>query len=264
MARDLPRPHRGRSGSYGESGPRGRVCGRLSSSRAAAIRARCHCTEAGRRHGVGQLRFVTAFADQRAESVGESRSRLIIHQVGLPPPKPQYEIVDQATGVDPGPLRLRLEEHRTVGEYDGKIKYGRLLKPAQDPGDVVYDEKLREDMLRDLGHEVARWTSPISVTRRRSVTGSTRLRTRRPPLNPRRPGVPPFPRANPVSAREVRARTQVSRAGSLEGVSCGPRSGSSPRRGWRDRGVGRGRRWSRSSSRVCVPRAWSCRGARTR
>ena len=52
------------------------------------------------------------------------------------------------------------EEHRTVGEYDGKVKYGRLLKPGQDPGDVVYDEKLREDMLRDLGHEVARWTSP--------------------------------------------------------------------------------------------------------
>ncbi len=52
------------------------------------------------------------------------------------------------------------EEHHTVGEYDGKVKYGRLLKPGQDPGDVVYDEKRREDMLRDHGHEVARWTSP--------------------------------------------------------------------------------------------------------
>ncbi len=116
--------------------------------------------EAGGRHGIGQLRFVAAFADKRAESVGESRSRLVIHQVGLPPPEPQYEIVDPATGVILARCDFGWEEHRTVGEFDGKIKYGRLLKPGQNPGDVVYDEKLREDMLRDLGHEVARWTSP--------------------------------------------------------------------------------------------------------
>jgi hypothetical protein len=119
-----------------------------------------HVHQADRRHGVGQLRFVTAFADQRAESVGESRSRLIIHQVGLPSPEPQYEIVDPATGVVLARCDFGWEEHRTLGEYDGKVKYGRLLEPGQDPGDVVYDEKRREDMLRDLGHEVARWTSP--------------------------------------------------------------------------------------------------------
>ncbi|MDN5916403.1 MAG: hypothetical protein L0I76_15095 [Pseudonocardia sp.] len=30
-----------------------------------------------------------------------------------------------------------------VGEFDGKIKYGRSLRPGQDPGDVVFEEKIR-------------------------------------------------------------------------------------------------------------------------
>jgi hypothetical protein len=49
-------------------------------------------------------------------------------------------------------------KQRTVGEFDGRIKYGRLLKPGQDPGEVVYAEKVREDAVRaeDLG--VVRWT----------------------------------------------------------------------------------------------------------
>jgi very-short-patch-repair endonuclease len=46
---------------------------------------------------------------------------------------------------------------RTVGEFDGKIKYGRLLKPGQSLDEVLYDEKLREDALRDLGWQVVRW-----------------------------------------------------------------------------------------------------------
>ncbi len=49
------------------------------------------------------------------------------------------------------------EEHRVVGEFDGKVKYGRLLKPGQTPGDVVFAEKRREDAIRDEGWEVARW-----------------------------------------------------------------------------------------------------------
>ena len=49
-------------------------------------------------------------------------------------------------------------EQRTVGEFDGKIKYGRLRKPGQTAGDVVFDEKLREDAIRAQGWEVVRWT----------------------------------------------------------------------------------------------------------
>ena len=49
-------------------------------------------------------------------------------------------------------------ELRTVGEFDGRVKYGRLLEPGQDPGDVVYAEKLREDAVRAQRLEVVRWT----------------------------------------------------------------------------------------------------------
>jgi hypothetical protein len=49
------------------------------------------------------------------------------------------------------------EEHKTIGEFDGKIKYGRLLKPGQRIEDVIFDEKVREDELRDLGLQVVRW-----------------------------------------------------------------------------------------------------------
>ena len=119
---------------------------------------------AGGRHGIGRLRFVASFADARAESVGESRSRLLLHQVGLPPPIPQYKITDPATGLLIARSDFGWEEQRTLGEYDGRIKYGELLQPGQFAGDVVYDEKLREDLLRDLGHEMARWTTPDLLT----------------------------------------------------------------------------------------------------
>ena len=47
-----------------------------------------------------------------------------------------------------GHHRLRLASARLLGEFDGRVKYGRLLRPGQTPGDVVWAEKLREDALR--------------------------------------------------------------------------------------------------------------------
>ena len=41
-------------------------------------------------------------------------------------------------------------EHKLLGEFDGRSKYGRLLRPGQDPGDVVFAEKQREDELREI------------------------------------------------------------------------------------------------------------------
>jgi hypothetical protein len=38
----------------------------------------------------------------------------------------------------------------TYGEFDGLVKYGRLLKPGQQPGDVVFAEKQREDDVREI------------------------------------------------------------------------------------------------------------------
>jgi hypothetical protein len=87
---------------------------------------------------------------------GESVSRVRLHQDGLPAPEPQQDIYDED-----GRLVARVdffwEEQRTIGEFDGKIKYGRLLKPGQSIEDVVFAEKVREDALRDLGWQIVRW-----------------------------------------------------------------------------------------------------------
>jgi hypothetical protein len=58
-----------------------------------------------------------------------------------------------------------------------RTKYGRSLKPGQDPAEAVYREKLREDELRGEGLTVVRWTwgdldvfGPIAARLRRAFT----------------------------------------------------------------------------------------------
>lgn len=91
-------------------------------------------------------------ADGRAESVGESRSRYLCWLHGLPAPELQFRVYDDG-GRLLGITDFAWPESRLLGEFDGKVKYGRLLKPGQDPGDVVFAEKRREDLLR----EFTRW-----------------------------------------------------------------------------------------------------------
>lgn len=106
--------------------------------------------------GICRARRVADFLDPRSESPGESHSRVVLAALGLLPSHLQYEIRDLA-----GRLVARTdfcwEEERTIGEFDGKIKYGELRGDA-DASEVVFKEKLREDALRDLGWQVVRWT----------------------------------------------------------------------------------------------------------
>jgi hypothetical protein len=97
------------------------------------------------------------FADGRSESVGESRSRLLLHRLGLAPSTVQLA-VRSASGRLLGRADFGWEEERVVGEFDGRVKYGRLLRPGQQPGDVVFEEKRREDAFRDENWGVVRWT----------------------------------------------------------------------------------------------------------
>lgn len=99
---------------------------------------------------------VVASADQRSESVGESRSRALMIEHGLPVPDLQVE-VSTAGGVFVGRTDFGWREHRLLGEFDGRIKYGRLLRPGQSPGDAVFEEKRREDALRAEAYGVVRW-----------------------------------------------------------------------------------------------------------
>ena len=109
------------------------------------------------RTGISRARRVADFLDGRAESVGESRSRIMFSRIGIPMPEPQFEIVDR-DGRRVARTDFGWESQRTVGEFDGKIKYGRPIGPGEKPEDAVFREKIREDRIRDLGWEVVRWT----------------------------------------------------------------------------------------------------------
>ena len=131
----------------------------------AALRTRA-CTEAALaealercrgRPGARSAARAVRFADRRSESVGESRSRAVLHALGLAPSGLQFP-VHSADGVLLGRTDFVWEHHRVVGEFNGRVKYGRLLRPEQDPGDAVFEEKRREDAIRDEGWRVVRWT----------------------------------------------------------------------------------------------------------
>ena len=113
--------------------------------------------------GVVRARRTVDFLDARSESPGESCSRVVLHEQGLPKPDLQVEIYD-----DRGYFLARSDfgwiERRTLGEFDGQGKYGALRRPDQGADDVVLDEKAREDRLRDHGWQIARWNWPMLRT----------------------------------------------------------------------------------------------------
>ncbi|MGO1974158.1 MAG: type IV toxin-antitoxin system AbiEi family antitoxin domain-containing protein [Propionibacteriaceae bacterium] len=115
--------------------------------------------------GVPRARRVVDFLDARSESPGESHSRVILSAIGCRPSHTQYEVRD-LLGRVVARTDFCWEEQRTVGEFDGRIKYGRDLNPGQDIEEVLFEEKRREDAIRDLGWQVVRWTWPDLATPR--------------------------------------------------------------------------------------------------
>lgn len=101
--------------------------------------------------GTVMARRAVLLGDARSESVGESLSRMMFIDAGLPPTELQKEFTW------PGG-RARVDfwwGAGVVGEFDGRVKY---RGDAGDPAQVVWDEKRREDGLRSLGLIVVRWT----------------------------------------------------------------------------------------------------------
>lgn len=110
----------------------------------------------GRRRGAAQARRALHLADPAAENPGESWSRAQLIDAGLPKARLQHTFVDAH-----GNHVARTDfdwEGRLVGEFDGKVKYAKLLRPGENPSDVVVREKAREDALRRMGVMVVRWT----------------------------------------------------------------------------------------------------------
>lgn len=133
-----------------------RVRGRDSQPRTTIDQIAAVADELGLVRGRARLRRVLSFADGRAESPGESWSRVLIDQLGFEPPELQHEYV----GRDGRVFRadFRWGSARLAGEFDGLKKYKAAeLRGGRSAEQVVVDEKLREDDIRATGDSVSRW-----------------------------------------------------------------------------------------------------------
>ncbi len=107
-----------------------------------------------RRPGMGRARALVAIADGGAESYGESVSRLLMWQLGLPMPVLQFEVHVHAHLYRSD---FGWPELGVLGEFDGRVKYADLLRPGQSAADVLMAEKRREQQLQAMGWHVVRW-----------------------------------------------------------------------------------------------------------
>ncbi|MEP9393636.1 hypothetical protein ABLE92_09810 [Gordonia sp. VNQ95] len=123
--------------------------------RAGADRQKMEKMLRGRRLGVNTARRALRWADGTAESPGESWSRAQMIEAGLLLPRLQHTFVN-----DEGKEVARTDfdwDGLLVGEFDGKVKYQKHLRPGEKPSDAVIREKQREDRLRAMGIMVVRW-----------------------------------------------------------------------------------------------------------
>lgn len=97
--------------------------------------------------GTQHVDLALRLTDRRAESVGESRCRYLMWTHGIPLPELQYEVRD-SSGVLLGTTDFAWPQYGVLGEFDGKAKYLLHLRPNETPGDAVFREKKREDLLR--------------------------------------------------------------------------------------------------------------------
>ena len=88
-------------------------------------------------------------ADGRCETPGESRTLHLCWRQHLPMPTPQYLIRDRAGNVI-ARVDFAWPEYGVFLEFDGKIKYTRLLRKGESVTDVVMREKKREQLICEL------------------------------------------------------------------------------------------------------------------
>lgn len=109
-----------------------------------------------RRSGNPRAREVLRFADARSESVGESHSRWLLAELGLPAPELQHEFRN-GDGNFVARVDFWWPDYGLIGEFDGQGKYIRPAKLGRTVQQVVLTEKRREEALRRLGWWVVRW-----------------------------------------------------------------------------------------------------------
>lgn len=100
------------------------------------------------RHWPDTLRtdLVLRLSDGRFESVGECRTYYLCFREGLPMPEPQYEVRD-ANGDLVGRVDFAWPDLGVFLEFDGRVKYEKLLRDGERASDVVVREKEREEAI---------------------------------------------------------------------------------------------------------------------
>jgi hypothetical protein len=90
--------------------------------------------------------LVLRLADGRPESVGETRAFHLCFRHGIPLPQPQFEIVD-GSGRVVARVDFAWPDHGVFMEFDGRVKYEKLLVEGERASDVVIREKRREELI---------------------------------------------------------------------------------------------------------------------
>lgn len=107
--------------------------------------------------GNGRLQITLRLTRPGAESVGETRLRFLCWEFHLPEPELQEPVYDEK-GSLVGISDFRWSRHRLLGEFDGRVKYERFLRPGETTADAVLREKRREDLMREsTGYSMIRF-----------------------------------------------------------------------------------------------------------
>lgn len=105
--------------------------------------------------GRARLERALAFADGRAESPGESWTRVLIHELGFEAPDLQHEY--RMSDGRRFRTDFRWASLRLAGEFDGELKYRAAeARGGRSVEQVVIDEKAREDAVRSSGDGMLR------------------------------------------------------------------------------------------------------------
>lgn len=94
-------------------------------------------------------------ADALSESPCESLVRAQLLQSGVPMPTLQHEFQDQWGFI--GRVDFYWERFNLVAEFDGLVKYTKLLRPGESVADVLARQGTRQRRLESLGVRVVRW-----------------------------------------------------------------------------------------------------------
>ncbi|MGM1028374.1 MAG: hypothetical protein ACQEWM_00735 [Actinomycetota bacterium] len=120
------------------------------------------------KRGRAAAEWAIAFADAAAESVGESYSRVRLHQLGFAIPELQALVVGRSGKEYRVDAKWSFSDRRPLfGEFDGMQKYGELANRAGKSGAAALaQEKAREDDIRFRG-DVMRWVWDEMIQPRR-------------------------------------------------------------------------------------------------